>query len=80
LVVASVLRLSGHGEHDDASYVTEEIKREPFARDCLKVAEQTIAAGFDGVSEAVAACPGTRVPGKTLGKITTANNNLAMAA
>jgi pyruvate dehydrogenase E1 component alpha subunit/2-oxoisovalerate dehydrogenase E1 component alpha subunit len=43
LVVASVLRLSGHGEHDDASYVTGEIKREPFARDCLKVAEQTIA-------------------------------------
>jgi TPP-dependent pyruvate/acetoin dehydrogenase alpha subunit len=42
LVVASVLRLSGHGEHDDASYVTKEIKREPFARDCLKVAEQTI--------------------------------------
>src|SRR6059058_6095292 len=43
LVVASLLRLSGHGEHDDASYITEEIKREPFARDCLKVAEQTIA-------------------------------------
>src|SRR2546425_3631346 len=43
LVVASVLRLSGHGEHDDASYVTDEIKREPFARDCLKVTEQTIA-------------------------------------
>ncbi|PYL63092.1 MAG: pyruvate dehydrogenase [Verrucomicrobia bacterium] len=42
LVVASVLRLSGHGEHDDASYVTEEIKQQPFARDCLKVAEQTI--------------------------------------
>src|SRR2546427_3673603 len=42
LVVASVLRLSCHGEHDDASYVTEEIKRQPFARDCLKVAEQTI--------------------------------------
>src|SRR6266496_2220642 len=42
LVVASVLRLSGHGEHDDASYVTDEIKAEPFARDCLKVAEQTI--------------------------------------
>src|SRR6184192_938871 len=43
LVVASVLRLSGHGEHDDASYVPEEVKREPFARDCLKVTEQTIA-------------------------------------
>jgi len=42
LVVASVLRLSGHGEHDDASYVTDEIKCEPFARDCLAVAEQTI--------------------------------------
>jgi len=43
LVVASILRLSGHGEHDDASYVTDEIKRQPFARDCLKAAEQTIA-------------------------------------
>jgi pyruvate dehydrogenase E1 component alpha subunit/2-oxoisovalerate dehydrogenase E1 component alpha subunit len=43
LVVASILRLSGHGEHDDASYVTDEIKREPFAQDCLKRAEQTIA-------------------------------------
>src|SRR5712691_11168743 len=42
LVVASILRLSGHGEHDDASYVTDEMKRQPFARDCLKVAEQTI--------------------------------------
>lgn len=42
LVVASVLRLSGHGEHDDASYVTEEMKSQPFARDCLKVAEQTL--------------------------------------
>src|SRR5216684_2186725 len=42
LVVASVLRLSGHGEHDDASYVPEEMKRQPFARDCLKVAEQKI--------------------------------------
>src|SRR6266487_3008982 len=42
LVVASILRLSGHGEHDDASYVTDEIKRQPFAGDCLKLAEQTI--------------------------------------
>jgi pyruvate dehydrogenase E1 component alpha subunit/2-oxoisovalerate dehydrogenase E1 component alpha subunit len=42
LVVASVLRLSGHGEHDDASYVPDEVKRQPFARDCLKTAEQTI--------------------------------------
>jgi len=42
LVVASVLRLSGHGEHDDASYVTDEIKRQPFARDCLRLAEKKI--------------------------------------
>jgi len=41
-VVASVLRLSGHGEHDDASYVPEDMKGQPFARDCLKLAEQTI--------------------------------------
>src|SRR5437762_3844061 len=42
LVVASLLRLSGHGEHDDASYVPQEVKNQPFARDCLRVAEQTI--------------------------------------
>jgi len=42
LVVASVLRLSGHGEHDDASYVTDEMKRQPFAQDCLKLAEKEI--------------------------------------
>src|SRR5438132_2497271 len=42
LIVASVVRLSGHGEHDDASYVTDEIKREPFAQDCLKRAEKLI--------------------------------------
>jgi pyruvate dehydrogenase E1 component alpha subunit/2-oxoisovalerate dehydrogenase E1 component alpha subunit len=42
LVVASVLRLAGHGEHDDASYITDEIKREPFAQDCLKCAEKVI--------------------------------------
>lgn len=42
LVVASVLRLSGHGEHDDASYVADEIKQQPFARDCLKLAERKI--------------------------------------
>ena len=43
LVVASVLRLGGHGEHDDASYITDEIKAEPFAQDCLRCAEKVIA-------------------------------------
>jgi acetoin:2,6-dichlorophenolindophenol oxidoreductase subunit alpha len=42
LVVTSVLRLSGHGEHDDASYVTDEIKRQPFAQDCVKLAAKKI--------------------------------------
>src|SRR5438552_14072222 len=41
-VEASVLRLAGHGEHDDASYVTDEIKGEPFAQDCLACAEKVI--------------------------------------
>src|SRR5216110_166718 len=42
LVVAEMLRLSGHGEYDDARYVTDEVKCQPFARDCLKAAEQRI--------------------------------------
>src|SRR5207247_4390688 len=42
LVVAEVLRLSGHGEHDDASYITDEMRRESYAQDCLARAEKTI--------------------------------------
>jgi pyruvate dehydrogenase E1 component alpha subunit/2-oxoisovalerate dehydrogenase E1 component alpha subunit len=42
LVVATILRLAGHGEHDDASYVTPEIRREKFAQDSLQRAEQLI--------------------------------------
>lgn len=42
LVVASTLRLTGHGEHDDASYVTDDIRRQPFAQDALLLTEQTI--------------------------------------
>ena len=39
VVVASLLRLCGHGEHDDASYVTAQLKGSPLGRDCLKAAE-----------------------------------------
>jgi pyruvate dehydrogenase E1 component alpha subunit/2-oxoisovalerate dehydrogenase E1 component alpha subunit len=39
LVVASLLRLCGHGEHDDAGYVDPEFKQMQLGRDCLKVAE-----------------------------------------
>ncbi|MEO5753443.1 MAG: thiamine pyrophosphate-dependent dehydrogenase E1 component subunit alpha [Chthoniobacterales bacterium] len=42
LVVASLLRLAGHGEHDDASYVPAEIKKEPWAQDCVLATEKLI--------------------------------------
>lgn len=42
LVTANLLRLCGHGEHDDASYVDNRLKCSPAGRDCLKVAEQEI--------------------------------------
>jgi TPP-dependent pyruvate/acetoin dehydrogenase alpha subunit len=35
LVIASLLRLCGHGEHDDASYVDPKLKKSELARDCL---------------------------------------------
>ena len=40
LVVATLLRLCGHGEHDDASYIAPEQKNSTLGRDCLKVAEE----------------------------------------
>lgn len=40
LVVGSLLRLVGHGEHDDASYVDPALKK--GAADCLLISEQRI--------------------------------------
>src|ERR1043165_1664635 len=40
LVVARLLRLCGHGEHDDASYVDPKLKASLLGRDCLRVAEE----------------------------------------
>jgi pyruvate dehydrogenase E1 component alpha subunit/2-oxoisovalerate dehydrogenase E1 component alpha subunit len=40
LVVAELLRLCGHGEHDDAHYIGARIKASPVGRDCLQVAEE----------------------------------------
>jgi pyruvate dehydrogenase E1 component alpha subunit/2-oxoisovalerate dehydrogenase E1 component alpha subunit len=37
--VARLLRLCGHGEHDDAHYVDPKLKASRVGRDCLKVAE-----------------------------------------
>jgi pyruvate dehydrogenase E1 component alpha subunit/2-oxoisovalerate dehydrogenase E1 component alpha subunit len=42
LVVATTLRLAGHGEHDDASYVPPEMKNEPFAEDPVGRTEKFI--------------------------------------
>lgn len=39
LIVASLLRLSGHAEHDDAHYVDPQLRAAPLGRDCLQVAE-----------------------------------------
>jgi TPP-dependent pyruvate/acetoin dehydrogenase alpha subunit len=39
LVVGSCLRLTGHAEHDDASYMDKSLLHTPLGRDCLKVAE-----------------------------------------
>jgi pyruvate dehydrogenase E1 component alpha subunit/2-oxoisovalerate dehydrogenase E1 component alpha subunit len=40
MVVARLLRLCGHGEHDDAGYVDTKLKQSCLGRDCLKVAEE----------------------------------------
>jgi len=42
LVVGRLLRLCGHGEHDDAHYIDAELKKSPLGRDCLKVAEERL--------------------------------------
>lgn len=42
LVVADLLRLCGHGEHDDASYVAAKLKCSDVGRDCLDVARERI--------------------------------------
>ena len=38
LVVANLLRLTGHGEHDDAAYVPEGLKKSALGRDCIEIA------------------------------------------
>lgn len=40
LVVGRLLRLTGHGAHDDANYVPEALKQTDLGRDCLERARQ----------------------------------------
>jgi len=42
LIIAHVLRLSGHGEHDDGNYVQQSLKASALGRDCLLLAEETL--------------------------------------
>jgi len=42
MVFARLLRLCGHGEHDDAHYIDPKLKQSPLGRDCLKVAEENL--------------------------------------
>jgi len=52
MIVASLLRLSGHGEHDDASYIPDAMKQSSVGRDCMVVAEQRlIAEGWGTAAE-----------------------------
>lgn len=44
LVVGSLLRLVGHGEHDDGHYIDPALKAAAVGRDCLLLAEQKIVA------------------------------------
>jgi pyruvate dehydrogenase E1 component alpha subunit/2-oxoisovalerate dehydrogenase E1 component alpha subunit len=42
MVVAQLLRLCGHGEHDDAQYIDPQLKQSAVGRDCLVVAEERL--------------------------------------
>lgn len=55
LVVPSMLRLSGHGEHDDASYIPESLKKSPIGRDCMEVGKSQLLAEGLATEEEIAA-------------------------
>jgi acetoin:2,6-dichlorophenolindophenol oxidoreductase subunit alpha len=42
IVIANLLRLCGHGEHDDAAYISAALRNSPVGRDCLRVAESRL--------------------------------------
>lgn len=44
MIVGNLLRLSGHGEHDDASYIPPAMRQTEAGRDCLVHAEQIVRA------------------------------------
>ena len=46
LVVGNLLRLCGHGAHDDASYVPANLKTTPLGQDCLLLARHRLLRDF----------------------------------
>ncbi len=44
MLVATLLRLCGHGEHDDGHYIDPKLKASAVGRDCLKVSEEFLLA------------------------------------
>jgi TPP-dependent pyruvate/acetoin dehydrogenase alpha subunit len=47
MIVADLLRLVGHGEHDDFHYVNHALKNSPIGRDCIQVGrDQLVTAGL----------------------------------
>jgi len=52
LVVGRLLRLCGHGEHDDGSYVPSDLKESELGGDCLEIGiSQVVARGLAGEEE-----------------------------
>lgn len=54
MIVANLLRLVGHGEHDDAHYVDPKLRASPLGRDCLGVAEETLVSRGWATAEEIA--------------------------
>ena len=55
LVIGDLLRLVGHGEHDDAQYIDPALKAAHVGRDCIKVAEEHLLAQSWATSAEIAA-------------------------
>jgi pyruvate dehydrogenase E1 component alpha subunit/2-oxoisovalerate dehydrogenase E1 component alpha subunit len=52
MIVGKLLRLAGHGEHDDARYIPPSLKDQPCGGDCVELARTRIlAAGNDSEAE-----------------------------
>jgi pyruvate dehydrogenase E1 component alpha subunit/2-oxoisovalerate dehydrogenase E1 component alpha subunit len=55
MIVAQLLRLSGHGEHDDGSYVPESARSGHYGRDCIEVAMRQLVEGSYATADEILA-------------------------